>query len=139
MGVNSRRLGHDMKQGHLGVQRGSECASESDGAVDVTPAAAAQKNTRQALVVANRDQDRWLNCLDDFIGAMRLPGTTRRHASPGSDDNEIVFFGGRFSEDLPNRFPSLDDSLKRDAGLSQNIRLFIESLTQRLFLCRIFG
>src|SRR4029077_9000192 len=138
MGVNGRRLGHDMKQGHLGVERGSEGASESDGVVDKTFAAAAQKNTRQALVVSNCDQDRWLNCLDNFIGAMRLPGTTRRRASPRSDDNEIVFFGRRFSEDLPNRFPSSDDGLKRDAGLFKNIRLFIESLTQRLFLPRIF-
>src|SRR4029077_2375997 len=111
MGVNGRRLGHDMKQGHLGVERGSECASESDGVVDKTFAAAAQKNTRQALVVSNCDQDRRLNCLDDFVSAMRLPGTTRRHASPGSDDNEIVFFGGRFSEDLPDRLPRLDDGL----------------------------
>jgi hypothetical protein len=82
MGVNGRRFGHDMKQGHLGVERGSECASESDGVVDKTFAAAAQKNARQALVVADCDQDRWLNCLDDFVGAMRLPGTTGRGASP---------------------------------------------------------
>jgi hypothetical protein len=32
----------------------------------------------------------------------------------------------------------LDDGLKRDGGLSQNVRLSIESLTQRLFISRIF-
>src|SRR4029453_3164542 len=100
-----------MEQGHLGVQGSGECASEPDSVVDKMFAAATKKNARQPFARPNRDQHRRFNCFDDFVGAMRLPGTTRLRASPRSDDNEIVFFAGCFTENLPNRFPRLDDSL----------------------------
>src|SRR5437762_12067924 len=114
-----------MKQGHLGVQRRGECASEPDSIVDKMFAAATKKNARQPPARSNRDQHRRLNCFDDFVGAMRLPGTTCLRAAPRSDDDVIVFFAGCLTENLPNRFARLDDSLKRDAGLSQNVSLSI--------------
>ncbi len=56
----------------------------------------------------------------------------------GTDNNEIVFFGGGFAEYLGSRLTHLDRGLELDAGSSQNVSLLIESSSEWLFVTRIF-
>ena len=111
---------------------------EPNSVVDKMFAPAAQKNARQTLAGSHCDQDRRFNRFDDFVSAVGLPGTPRGHASPRSDNNEVIFFGGGFDQNLRSRFPGLDCSLERDAGSPQDISLLLDRLSQWLFVARIF-
>src|SRR5947199_308580 len=57
-------------------------------------AAATKKHAGQPRARPNCNQHRWLNCFNDFVGA------AGRISPAGADDNEIVFFGGGFPENL---------------------------------------
>src|SRR5438067_12459149 len=95
-------------------------------------AAAAKENAREPLAGSDRDQHRRLDCFNDFVGAAGC-------ISPaGTDNNEIVFFGGGFAEYLGSRLTRLDRGLELDAGSSQNVSLLIESPSERLFVTRTF-
>src|SRR5437762_11510378 len=94
-------------------------------------ATAAKENAREPLTSSDRDQHGWLNCFNDFVGAAG-------GISPaGADDNEVVFFGGGFSENLRRRLPCLDRGLELDAGSLQDFGFLIESLSEWLFVARI--
>src|SRR5947207_334992 len=94
-------------------------------------AAATKKHAGQPRARPNCNEHRRLNCFNDFVGA------AGRISPAGADDNEIVFFGGVFSENLRRRLPFLDRVWELDAGCWQVLGFLIESLSEWLFVARI--
>src|SRR5438477_8162307 len=95
-------------------------------------AAAAKENAREPLAGSERHQHRRLNCFNDFVGSAGCM------SAAGADDNEVVFFGGGFAENLRSRLPLLDCSFELDTGSSEDVGFLSESLSEWLFVARIF-
>src|SRR5437763_15784322 len=95
-------------------------------------AAAAKENAREPLAGSDRDQHRRLDCFNDFVGAAGC-------ISPaGTDNNEIVVFGGGFAEYLGSRLTHLDRGLELDASSSHNDSLLIDNSSEWWFVTLIF-